>query len=76
MYTTFHEAAVARGLAENDEEYILCLEESAVTGSAKMLRRLFAALLVHVPILNVPTLFDRFAKVFLKILDIFKDYFQ
>ena len=45
-YATFKDAAIARGLWENDREWEYCVEESSSVASPKQLRDLFATLLV------------------------------
>jgi len=57
---TYKEAAVARGLVDDDREYYLAMEEAAELRSASRLRELFAYLLVHcepVPALELWTRF-------------------
>jgi hypothetical protein len=62
--STFKEAAVLHGLEKDDREYDLCLEETALTQPAKMLRHLFLTLLVNVPqLLNTNDLFEKYLPV-------------
>ena len=44
-YSTFKGACVARGLLEDDREWILCLEEASVLKTGYQLRRLFSIIL-------------------------------
>ena len=47
VYPTFREAAMARGLMEDDNEWHQCLQEAAMFKLASSLRHLFALILVH-----------------------------
>ncbi|KAK3233448.1 hypothetical protein CYMTET_19283 [Cymbomonas tetramitiformis] len=46
-YTTFHEAAIACGLAQNDQEYVICLHEAEILYPARMVRNLFITIVAH-----------------------------
>ena len=52
QYSTFKEAAMSLGLAANDEEFKLCMEEASQYRSPKALRALLAILCVHCNITN------------------------
>lgn len=45
VHSTFKDAAVARGLCEDDNEWLTCLLEAASFGSSRQLRALFAVIL-------------------------------
>jgi len=60
---TFHEAAIKKGLAVNDGEYIQLLTEYSTFKTAPKMRSLFAELLMAISSLNGPALFERFFKV-------------
>src|SRR5271156_695035 len=46
-YQTFREACLARGLLENDSEWIKCLQEAGDMQTGSALRSLFATILLH-----------------------------
>ncbi|XP_035831868.1 uncharacterized protein LOC110869885 [Helianthus annuus] len=46
VYPTFRDACYARGLLDDDNEYIECIKESSFTGNAHYLRSLFGTLLL------------------------------
>ncbi|XP_035841296.1 uncharacterized protein LOC110919253 [Helianthus annuus] len=46
VYPTFRDACYARGLLDDDNEYIECIKESSFTGNGHYLRSLFATLLL------------------------------
>lgn len=46
IYETFKDAAIARGLLENDEEWYKCLEEAAIRQMPSQLRNLFCTICV------------------------------
>lgn len=58
LYPTFQDAAVARGLLENDDEYKNCLTEAETFQLAPQMRELFVTILVFCNPSNVRTLFD------------------
>lgn len=47
MHDTFKSACVARGLLEDDEEWIQCLQEAAIMRTGYQLRRLFVIILTE-----------------------------
>ena len=61
VHNTFGEAALALGLLEDDEEWIRCLEEAALSHSPRMLRHLFAMILNLCAPSEPLKLWDRFA---------------
>ncbi|XP_022019542.1 ATP-dependent DNA helicase pif1-like [Helianthus annuus] len=46
VYPTFRDACYARGLLDDDNEYIECIKESSFTGNGHYLRSLFGTLLL------------------------------
>ena len=46
-YSTFHEAAFAMGLVEDDKEWDLAMEEAENVASASQMRSLFVITLTH-----------------------------
>ncbi|KAG5565923.1 hypothetical protein RHGRI_001745 [Rhododendron griersonianum] len=47
VYDTFKSACVARGLLEDDDEWVQCLEEAAIMQTGYQLRRLFCVILTQ-----------------------------
>ena len=47
LYENFKEACRARGLLQDDREWLLCLEEAAHFKTGYQLRHLFIVILVH-----------------------------
>ena len=47
QYETFRQACVARGLLQDDDEWLRCLNEAAVSNMPRQFRPLFATVLVH-----------------------------
>ena len=45
VYDTFKEAAIVRGLLEDDREVFACLQESSTIRSGRALRQLFSLIL-------------------------------
>jgi hypothetical protein len=60
-YSTFKGACVARGLLEDDGEWILCLEEASVMKTGYQLRRLFSIILLECSPIQPDFLWNRFA---------------
>jgi hypothetical protein len=60
VYETFKEAALARGLLEDDNEWMLCLEEASAMASGMQLRELFAVILSHCSPTSPLQLWNRF----------------
>ena len=65
---TFKEACNARGLLQNDEEWLLCLEEASLHQNAIQSRQLFAIILMFCDPLCPGLLWERF------IVEISDDY--
>ena len=61
MHDTFKSACVARGLLEDDEEWIQCLKEVAVMKTGYQLRRLFSIILTQCSPLNPCALWNQFS---------------
>ncbi|SCV74953.1 BQ2448_7982 [Microbotryum intermedium] len=59
-YATFRAACAARGLLEDDGEYVTCLEEALPIQVGHQLRRLFATLLIYCHVAQPLRLFERF----------------
>ena len=57
VYATFKEAAVARGLLEDDGEYVACMNEARTFQSPVQLRDLFLTLMVYCAPNDIQTLF-------------------
>ncbi|KAK6021322.1 hypothetical protein OSTOST_13005 [Ostertagia ostertagi] len=57
LYETFQEAAIARGLLEDDTEYDTCLEEAALSSMPSQIRRLFATMVAFSEPADVARLF-------------------
>jgi hypothetical protein len=68
VFRTFRDAAIARGLMENDEEWYGCLQEATMSHIAPSLRQLFAMILFHCGPSQPLRLWTRFA------LDLSEDY--
>jgi hypothetical protein len=47
VYGTYKEACVAAGLLEDDNEWLLCMQEAALTNMPSQLRALFASILLY-----------------------------
>lgn len=60
LYPTFREAALALGLLEDDNDWILCLEEAQTVNNGRQLRQLFAIILLFGPPATPELLFRRF----------------
>jgi len=60
VYSSFHEAAVARGLFENDDEWRSCMTEASTLKMPKQLRNLFATICVFTNISDPKSLFNQF----------------
>ncbi|XP_052209285.1 uncharacterized protein LOC127812795 [Diospyros lotus] len=61
VHDTFKLACVARGLLEDDEEWIQCLKEAAVMKTGYQLRRLFNIILTQCSPLNPCALWNQFS---------------
>ena len=61
LYDTFKSACVARGLLEDDEEWIQCLDEAATMKTGYQLRRLFAIILTECTPTFPVALWNRFS---------------
>lgn len=59
-YPTYKEAAIARGLLENDLEWRNCLNEASLSASPKQLRFLFSTVLIFCNPQNCRQLWDEF----------------
>ncbi len=62
-HDTFHAAAVAMGVAQDDREWELCLQEAVAFKSAAQLRHLFAILLLWSTPAKPVDLFLKFVQV-------------
>ncbi|KAG5550493.1 hypothetical protein RHGRI_015459 [Rhododendron griersonianum] len=62
IHDTFKLACVARGLLEDDDEWVQCLEEAAIMKSGYQLRRLFCVILTQCSPLQPLELWKRFSK--------------
>ena len=58
IYESFKAACVARGLLEDDEEWIQCLHEAAIIKIGHQLRRLFCIILTECAPLHPLRLWD------------------
>ena len=47
LHDSFKEACCARGLLQDDREWLLCLQEAAHFAMGYQLRRLFVVILIH-----------------------------
>lgn len=63
-YDTYHQAAVAYGLAEDDKEWFHCFDELALDATGHQLRSLFIMGLTNGQIVDGTALWDRFARYF------------
>ncbi|XP_058225285.1 uncharacterized protein LOC131334341 [Rhododendron vialii] len=61
IHDTFKLACVARGLLEDDDEWVQCLEEAAIMKSGYQLRRLFCVILTQCSPLQQLELWNRFS---------------
>ncbi|XP_028110161.1 uncharacterized protein LOC114308706 [Camellia sinensis] len=61
LHETFKSACVARGLLEDDEEWIQCLKEAAVMKTGYQLRRLFCIILTQCFPLQPHALWNQFS---------------
>ncbi|XP_052185281.1 uncharacterized protein LOC127796918 [Diospyros lotus] len=61
VHDTFKLACVARGLLEDDEEWIQCLKEAVVMKTGYQLRRLFSIILTQCSPLNPCALWNQFS---------------
>jgi hypothetical protein len=61
LHDTFKSACMARGLLEDDDEWIKCLEEAAIMRTGYQLRRLFSVILTQCMPLNPNLLWNKFA---------------
>ncbi|KAI8559660.1 hypothetical protein RHMOL_Rhmol04G0190600 [Rhododendron molle] len=61
VYDTFKSACVARGLLEDDDEWIQCLQEAAIMKTGYQLRRLFCVILTQCSPLQPLELWKRFS---------------
>ena len=63
-YETFQEAAFARGLIDDDEEWERCMEEANHSFMDGELIRLFVALLLNCTVAEPRKLFDKYIDTF------------
>ena len=61
VYNTFKLACVARGLLEDDDEWVHCLEEASIMKTGYQLRRLFCIILTQCSLLEPLQLWERFS---------------
>ncbi|KAG5550191.1 hypothetical protein RHGRI_015221 [Rhododendron griersonianum] len=61
LHDTFKSACIARGLLEDDEEWVQCLEEAAIMKTGYQLRRLFCVILTQCSPSQPAALWDKFA---------------
>ncbi|GMP41859.1 hypothetical protein CsSME_00011808 [Camellia sinensis var. sinensis] len=61
VHDTFKLACIARGLLEDDEEWIQCLKEAVVIKTGYQLRRLFSIILTQCSPLNPYALWNQFS---------------
>lgn len=66
IYPTFRDACLARGLLEDDEIHVHALQESTVSCTAKVIRQLFAIILIHCCPSNPYALWTQFADVMME----------
>jgi hypothetical protein len=59
-HDSFKDCAIARGLLEDDTEWVNCLQEAADVSSASQLRHLFSTILAHCQPANIATLYQQF----------------
>ena len=70
VYDTFKDAAIARGLLQNDGESFDCLAEASIYAMPNQLRSLFVSVLVYCEPSNVSALWDSFKH------DLIEDHLQ
>jgi hypothetical protein len=63
-YPTYHAACIARGLAENDQEWFQCFDEAILFTPASGLRTLFLMGLRHRLIADPLAIWDKYKKSF------------
>ncbi|KAI8540035.1 hypothetical protein RHMOL_Rhmol09G0230200 [Rhododendron molle] len=61
LHDTFKSTCIARGLLEDDEEWVQCLEEAAIMKTGYQLRRLFCVILTQCSPSQPAALWDKFA---------------
>ncbi|KAI8557126.1 hypothetical protein RHMOL_Rhmol05G0311100 [Rhododendron molle] len=61
VHHTFKEACVARGLLEDDDEWVQCLQEAAVMKTGYQLRRLFSIILMQCSPIHPYALWKQFS---------------
>ncbi|KAG5549105.1 hypothetical protein RHGRI_014469 [Rhododendron griersonianum] len=61
LHDTFKSACVARGLLEDDEEWVQCLQEAAIMKTGNQLRRLFSIILTQCSPIQPYELWKQFA---------------
>ncbi|KAF7145290.1 hypothetical protein RHSIM_Rhsim04G0168000 [Rhododendron simsii] len=61
LHDTFKSVCIARGLLEDDEEWVQCLEEAAIMKTGYQLRRLFCVILTQCSPSQPAVLWDKFA---------------
>ncbi|KAF7138016.1 hypothetical protein RHSIM_Rhsim07G0256200 [Rhododendron simsii] len=61
LHDTFKSACVARGLLEDDEEWVQCLQEAAIIKTGNQLRRLFSIILTQCSPIQPYELWKQFA---------------
>ena len=64
LYPTFQATCVARGLLQNDREWLECFEKASLFASEKSLHALFATSLIHKEITDVVAIWDKLATQF------------
>ena len=64
IHSTFQAACLARGLLQNDNEWILCFTEAVQFSSGHSLRALFVMALVHGDITNPQQIWNQFREQF------------
>jgi len=60
LHDTFHQACIARGLLDDDKEWIRCFTDAALFSSGRALRNLFVIALLHGSVTDPPALWVRF----------------
>lgn len=61
VHETFKDACVAKGMLEDDEEWVTCLEEASIMNTGYQLRRLFSIILTQCYPLRPHNLWTKFA---------------
>ncbi|KAG5549496.1 hypothetical protein RHGRI_014733 [Rhododendron griersonianum] len=61
LHDTFKSACIARGLLEDDEELVQCLEEATIMKTGYQLRRLFCVILTQCSPSQLAALWNKFA---------------